>query len=382
MTEHKTDDKKLQARLSCFGALVPLIITVVQAVLSFSTARSQEGHEVTSAITTIAAIGIALLFLLTTFLMIHKEKYEGAWIVTIIAIVLELCLLIPVCISTAEPTEPITEPEPSFIASTNEATRSTTTSDSNEILESPQIDIYLVSAQEGILQLAANTKPSGYSILWSSRDESIATVSDSGMVQAVSPGTIRIEAAFTLEGKTYDDSILVTVKNSSPEVVSSGVIRYFEDQPKEMDNWPTSGSNLLVDHQIYQSKSDALSSAGIENISECDVSSHTVIGYVYYHWCRGENLKVTESHNRTSGETKGLHYSNMLHQYIECNAFSCFFSTAYLSGESMKFADDGTGCMWFENFDVCPDSYWYWAVPVYEAQYTLTRTVLNVTLSD
>lgn len=381
MTEHKTDDKKLQARLSSFGAVVPLLITVVQTVLNFSTARSQEGNEGISTITTIAAIGIAFLSLFTTFLMIHKGKYEGAWIVTGIAIVLELFLLIPVCISTAEPTEPTAETESTFIASTNEATRSTTTSDSNEIWESPQIDIYLVSAQEGILQLAVNTKPSGYSILWSSRDESIATVSDGGMVQAVSPGTVRIEATFFIEGEPYSDSIMATVESSSEEI-DSGVIYYFETQPKELTNWPTSGNTLLSDHNIHYSKNEALSSVGIQNTSEGNVSSGEIIGYIYYHWCRGEDLKATESHNRTSGETKGLHYSNMLQQYVECNAFSCFFSTTYLSEESTKFADDGTGCMWFENYDVCHDSYWYWAVPVYESQYTLTQTVLSITAPD
>lgn len=381
MTEHKTDDKKLEARLSSFGAVVPLLITVVQAVLSFSTARSQEGNEEISVITTVVAIGIALLSLVITFLMIYAGKYEGAWMVTGCAIVLELCLLIPVCISTVEPTEPTVETESTFIASTNEVTESTTTSDSNEFLESPQIDIYLVSAQEGILQLAASTNPSGCSILWSSRDESIATVSDSGIVQAVSPGTVRLEATVVINGETYNDSIMATIESTSEEI-DSGEIFYFEAQPEELANWPTSGNTLLSDHDIHYSKNEALSSVGIQNVSGCDVSSGTVIGYVYYHWCRGEDLKATESHNRTSGETKGLHYSNMLQQYVDCNTFSCFFSTKYLSEESMKFADDGTGCMWFENYDICHDSYWYWAVPVYEAQYTLTQTVLNITVPD
>ena len=59
--------------------------------------------------------------------------------------------------------------------------------------------------------LTATTVPVGATVYWSSSDETVATVSDAGVVTAVAAGTATITAYIVESGRTYTDECVVTV---------------------------------------------------------------------------------------------------------------------------------------------------------------------------
>lgn len=63
----------------------------------------------------------------------------------------------------------------------------------------------------GTSQLTATTKPIGKEVEWTSSDEAVATVSDSGLVTGVSSGSATITATMTINGTAYTATCAVTV---------------------------------------------------------------------------------------------------------------------------------------------------------------------------
>ena len=71
----------------------------------------------------------------------------------------------------------------------------------------------------GTLQLSASVLPAGVSqnVLWSSSDETVATVSDKGVVTALKQGSVTITAT-SVEDKTVSDSHVIVIKPEIPPV--------------------------------------------------------------------------------------------------------------------------------------------------------------------
>lgn len=71
----------------------------------------------------------------------------------------------------------------------------------------------------GTLPLSASVLPAGVSqnVLWSSSDETVATVSDKGVVTALKQGSVTITAT-SVEDKTVSDSHVIVIKPEIPPV--------------------------------------------------------------------------------------------------------------------------------------------------------------------
>ena len=59
-------------------------------------------------------------------------------------------------------------------------------------------------------RLTATTTPSGQDIVWTSSDDTVATV-DGGVITGVAAGTATITATMTYDGASYTDTCHVTV---------------------------------------------------------------------------------------------------------------------------------------------------------------------------
>lgn len=90
--------------------------------------------------------------------------------------------------------------------------------------------------------------------------------------------------------------------------------------------------------------------------SKLEVESDELLGYVYYHWCRGRVLSDGPYNATTSKVNDGTTFT----------AFHAFFSTSDPS--TMTTASDSS--VTYPNKDCCSDSWWYYNVPVYRQTYT------------
>ena len=59
--------------------------------------------------------------------------------------------------------------------------------------------------------LTATTVPAGATVYWESDDDTVATVSDAGVVTAVATGSCTVTGYITISGRTYTDTCAVTV---------------------------------------------------------------------------------------------------------------------------------------------------------------------------
>lgn len=350
MKKNEVNAQKDQEKHSHFGASLSAVIAITEFALGFIDNSTPEGNRKLGLVLALITLGIALIGIVALYFLGHKA--EG--FINLLVSVCSIVLLIIMC----------------FLAF----------GDNKEL---PQIHVYQESMQDGFVQLGANVEPSGYKIEWSSSNENIATVSQMGEVTAVSSGTVRIVATIIIGGEAYSDSLMMTVAENqgTTEFVR---VRFLGEEPMEMENWPTSGYGMLAQNNIYISEQDARNFIESKNGSNCEVIKSEVIGFVYYHWCRGDNIPYDdpEKHNRTSGATEGSHWSNKLEEYVECHSFSSFFDSSYLSTHEMKFAEDNSNSIWFENYYVCHDSYWYWPVPVYETEYLVNHPLISISISE
>lgn len=376
------------------GNLLAIILTVVQLLVAvFSSALA-----IVNVIgyTTAIAVGVVVV-LCSVFIMAMKKSVSEEKIV-VVAVCGVVFQVVFICVGLAlrfeETTKPLEVPSASnvtnhtFVAPSTGCAGVLQTTAPHETSTAPvitgfaaetlSVDIRLEAYIDGMMKLSAITQPKECSVRWSSSDDGIATVDASGAVYAVSEGSASIIASFTYDGLTCEDSVTVVVTNTR-EDRESGFIRYLSAIPTGMDTRHSDFLNLQFSYDIYGSKDDALGKAVRADSGELEIDNEHLIGYVYYHWCRGEDLdEFSDSHNRTSGMTQGKHQSTVYGNYADCNSFSCFFSDTFLSENEMTFSSDGSNCVWYENYSVCHDSYWYWTVPVYQCDYKVTQS--NLTL--
>lgn len=88
------------------------------------------------------------------------------------------------------------------------------TPDSVQTVPTPSVSIDQGTAtvRTGMtIALAATTVPAGATVTWSSADEEIATVDNTGTVTGVGVGEVGITASITVGGTTYSDTLTITV---------------------------------------------------------------------------------------------------------------------------------------------------------------------------
>lgn len=223
---------------------------------------------------------------------------------------------------------------------------------------------------------------------WSSSNTDIVKIDSNGNVIAIGEGNASIYAEIRFDGKTYSEHIDVSIVQ---ETVNKETyrLRYLQSVPEGLNQNHGDYDELWNTYRIYDNEQDALSTIK-RSYSTCE-SGPNVIGYVYYHWCRGSyndpTIILNDSgraypyncnHNRLSEPKKSV--VQAYGESINLDSFSCFFSDKY-TNLSVLYAHE-SGCYWFENPGVCNDSFWFWTVPVYETEYTGYDTQLRIIVND
>lgn len=88
------------------------------------------------------------------------------------------------------------------------------TPDSVQTVLTPSVSIDQTSGTVRVgmtLLLTATTVPAGTTVTWSSADEEIATVDNTGTVTGAGTGEVGITASITVGGTTYSDTLTITV---------------------------------------------------------------------------------------------------------------------------------------------------------------------------
>lgn len=162
-----------------------------------------------------------------------------------------------------------------------------------------------------------------------------------------------------IETKTqYRKSEYQTIKNYETSVDGYTLVnREWESQGQKtqecVKSWPEgfSTSNSLYTKYNNTPKQDYTDTY----YNKTEVNSEEIIGYLYYHWCRGRVIAGGPYNSLTS-----------LTETSTYPAFHAFFST---EDPSTKTADSD-GSVTLPNASCCTDSWWYYYVPVYKQTYT------------
>lgn len=137
--------------------------------------------------------------------------------------------------------------------------------------------------------------------------------------------------------------------NGSWTTAESGTIDY-------VASWP---SGFHTGNNYYTQYNNTPKTASETSTQRVLVNSNDLIGYVYYHWCRGyTNGPINR---RISDICDG--------DYVY---FHAFFSTSGAGGYDASGAY-GEGALYYYNTDCCKDSYWYHQIPVYRQSYTIQQ---------
>ena len=237
-------------------------------------------------------------------------------------------------------------------------------------------DIYCVDIAGETAEFSISGETAGMEPQWSSSNPDVVKVSSDGKVTAVGEGDANINAEIRFDGKTYSEHIEVSIVQEAANKESYR-FSYLQSVPKGINQDHRDYKELWNTYQIYDNEQKALSSIK-HSYSACE-SGPNVIGYVYYHWCRGSYndpaIILNDSgraypyncnHNRLSEPERSV--VQAYGESVNLDSFSCFFSDKYTNLSDL-YAHD-SGCYWFENSGVCNDSFWFWTVPVYETEYT------------
>ena len=249
-------------------------------------------------------------------------------------------------------------------------------------------NIYCVDIAGEIAKLAVNGETAGMKPQWSSSDADIVKVDSNGEIIAVGEGNASIYAEIRFDGKTYSEHIEVSVVQ---EAVNKETyrLRYLQSIPEGLNQNHGDYYELWNAYRIYDNEQVALGTIK-RSYSTCE-SGPNIIGYVYYHWCRGlyndpaiilndsgRDYPYNCNHNRLSEPETSV--VQVYGESVNLDSFSCFFSDKYTNLSSL-YAHE-SGCYWFENPGVCNDSFWFWTVPVYETEYTGYDTHLKIVVND
>lgn len=92
-------------------------------------------------------------------------------------------------------------------------------------LDQTQITI----SKDNDVQLIATTTAAPDTIQWTSLDQEIATVDNTGKVTAVGEGETTIQATVMIGGKTATAECRITVENKSPEDIANGYVTFINN---------------------------------------------------------------------------------------------------------------------------------------------------------
>jgi uncharacterized repeat protein (TIGR01451 family) len=125
--------------------------------------------------------------------------------------------------------------------------------------------------------LIATTTPSGISVKWSSSDNSIATVDQSGKVTAISEGTATITAT-TIDGSNLSASCVVTVtpKGTDPQPTDTDKIVNIAHAKGDNTNNPA-GEVTIIFHGTADTALSVLKTADVKDVWVGDNFTYTIV---------------------------------------------------------------------------------------------------------
>lgn len=161
-----------------------------------------------------------------------------------------------------------------------------------------------------------------------------------------------------IESKTqYRSSILERAFSKDPVVNGiAGTPFWYETGTQTTEyvkSWPDGFSRDSAKYTLYNNPIPVSSESETNKVV---VNSDEIIGYLYFHWCRG-TYTGGPMNRRVSSYYNG-----------EFVSFHSFFSTT--DPNSLTPSPEADGSYVHSNADCCKDSYWYFTVPVYRSEYT------------
>ena len=145
--------------------------------------------------------------------------------------------------------------------------------------------------------------------------------------------------------QTYDSELV------SEDLISAEWMEQSTGSAQYVKDWP---AGFKTSHELYGTYNNTATTNSETDTTKVTVNSEKIIGYIYWHWCRG-TYADGPINRKTSKEQTG-----------EFNTFHAFYSTTSPSGMTTA----GDGSVTFPNGDCCRDSHWYYNTPVYAQTYT------------
>lgn len=177
--------------------------------------------------------------------------------------------------------------------------------------------------------LSCSVDPSGGTLSWVSSSPSVATVSSSGYVQAVSSGTTTITARYTYSGTVYTDSVVIQVqnitdvtgiKNSTEYYIMNVSSNYFLGLEYEQDTAYTNAYLMTkFDSEFLQWRVDLQSDGTYQFInvySSTDKCLHVNGSYLCINTDINSSSQKFTVERVTSGDNAGLYLIKYGNKYV------------------------------------------------------------------
>ena len=168
----------------------------------------------------------------------------------------------------------------------------------------------------------------------------------------------------------YSDYETSTGSSSSKSGWTQTGSKWIKNSTGEMDYVPSwymsfsdyTGVGIDTSNSVYQKYNKTAVSASESSSKKVEVNSNAIVGYVYYHWCRGNTYSAPQNKYVYAGKT-----TNDNGTFNTCHAF---YGAGELAGKYDPNNRHGDDAYYYPNASCCLDSYWFFAVPVYHQTWT------------
>ena len=168
----------------------------------------------------------------------------------------------------------------------------------------------------------------------------------------------------------YSDYETSTGSSSSKSGWTQTGSKWIKSSTGEMDYVPSwymsfsdyTGVGIDTSNSVYQKYNKTAVSASESSSKKVEINSNAIVGYVYYHWCRGNTYSAPQNKYVYAGKT-----TNDNGTFNTCHAF---YGAGALAGKYDPNNRHGDDAYYYPNASCCLDSYWFFAVPVYHQTWT------------
>lgn len=145
------------------------------------------------------------------------------------------------------------------------------------------------------------------------------------------------------------------------ELISSAWQSQGSKENHYVSSWPV---GFQTTHSLYATYNREKITASETETSRVVIDSVELVGYVYYHWCRG--TYANGPINRTTSTTQDTTHTTF-HAFVA--------NIATVDPTTLPTASDSS--VTYANANCCTDSHWYYTIPVYAQKYTTYKAVFT-----